>query len=143
MCEVNSSLYGTRDAAHNWEEELTKFTLAQNATIGKSCPCVYNIDNKDIKVSAHGDDIACAGEPEDLDLLKAQSSKKFEIRVQELSNRKQGSLDIKVLNRVVHRTLDGITIEADPRHAAAIIEHLDLVGANGVVTPCEVQKYML
>ncbi len=63
-----------------------------------------------------------------------------EIRVQELSNRKQGSLEIKVLNRIVRRT---ITIEADPRHATAIIEHLDLVGANGVSTPCEVQKDIL
>ena len=26
------------------------------------------------------------------------------------------------------------------RDSQAIIEHLDLVGANGVVTPCEVQK---
>ena len=50
---------------------------------------------------------------------------------------------INVLNRIVRRTIDGITIEADPRHATAIIEHLDLVGANGVVTPCEVQKSIM
>ena len=36
--------------------------------------------------------------------------------------------------------MDGLVIEADPRHAAAIIEHLELQGANGVSTPCEVQK---
>ncbi len=77
MCaKLNSSLYGTRDAARNWEEELTKFMLAQDATIGESCPCVYNIDKKDIKVSVHGDDIACAGEPEDLDWLRAQFANK-------------------------------------------------------------------
>eukprot|EP00972_Heterocapsa_arctica_P087275 12870194-Heterocapsa_arctica.AAC.1 len=114
--------------------------ITQKATIGKSCPCVYNFEARDIKASVHGDDIVCAGEPGDIYWLEAQFSKRFEIRVQELSSRKQGSLEIKVLNRVVRRTVDGITIEADPRHAAAIVEHLDLVGANGVVTPCEAQK---
>eukprot|EP00972_Heterocapsa_arctica_P049895 7339328-Heterocapsa_arctica.AAC.1 len=27
--KLNSSLYGTRDAARNWEEELTKFMIAR------------------------------------------------------------------------------------------------------------------
>ncbi len=39
---LNVSLYGTRDAVRNWEEELTKFMLARNAVIGKSCTCVYD-----------------------------------------------------------------------------------------------------
>eukprot|EP00972_Heterocapsa_arctica_P024055 3543981-Heterocapsa_arctica.AAC.1 len=41
---------------------------------------------------------------------------------------------------MIRRTADGIIIEADPRPATAIIEHLDRVGANGVSTPWEVQK---
>ena len=53
---------------------------------------------------------------------------------------KIGTLEVKILGRIVRRSSRGITIEADPRHSQAIIEHLDLVGANGVVTPCEVQK---
>jgi hypothetical protein len=137
---LNSSLYGTRDAARNWEEELTKFMLSQGAVMGKSSSCVYDFKIRGIKVSIHGDDIVCAGEPEDLDWLRDQFIKKFEVRVQELSDREQGSQEIKVLNRVIRRTSAGITIEADPRHATSIIEHLGLVGANGVSTPCEVQK---
>ena len=136
---LNVSLYGTRDAARNWEEELTKFLSAQGASIGKSCPCVYEV-KESVKIAVHGDDIVCAGKPDDIDWLRAQFEKKYEIRVQELSNRKQGSTDIKILNRIVRRTIEGITIEADPRHATAIIEHLELSGANGVSTPCEVQK---
>ena len=50
--------------------------LAQDATIGKSCPCVYNIEAKgrDIKIAVHGDDIVCAGEPDELDWLKTRFS---------------------------------------------------------------------
>jgi hypothetical protein len=140
--KLNVSLYGTRDAARNWEEELTKFMLAQGAVIGKSCPCVYDINegDKSVKIAVHGDDIVCAGEPAELDELRTNCSQKFEIRTQELSARKSGTLEVNILGRIVRRGSRGITIEADPRHAQAIIEHLDLVGANGVVTPCEVQK---
>eukprot|EP00972_Heterocapsa_arctica_P046746 6899193-Heterocapsa_arctica.AAC.1 len=63
--------------------------------MGKSSSCVHDSKIRGIKVSIHGDDIVCACEPEDLDWLRYQFAKKFEIRVQELSNRKQGSLDIK------------------------------------------------
>eukprot|EP00972_Heterocapsa_arctica_P071620 10580459-Heterocapsa_arctica.AAC.1 len=76
--------------------------------MGKSSSCVYDFKTKGIKVSIHGDDIVCAGEPEDLDWLRARFEEKFEVRVQELSDRKQGSTEIKVLNRIVRRTVDGI-----------------------------------
>eukprot|EP00972_Heterocapsa_arctica_P113229 16436047-Heterocapsa_arctica.AAC.1 len=41
--KLNSILCGTRDAARNWEEELTKFMAAQGATMGKSSSCVYDV----------------------------------------------------------------------------------------------------
>ncbi len=50
---------------------------------------------------------------------------------------------MKILGRIVRRDVRGIIIEADPRHAQSIVEHLELVGANGVTTPCEVQKEIL
>ena len=65
--------------------------ISHGATMGKSSSCVYDFKTKGIKVSIHGDDIVCAGEPEDLDWLRAQFEKKFEIRVQELSDRKQAA----------------------------------------------------
>eukprot|EP00972_Heterocapsa_arctica_P021570 3173252-Heterocapsa_arctica.AAC.1 len=65
--------------------------IAQGAVMGKSSSCVYGFKVRDIKISIHGDDIVCAAEPEDLDWLRDPFAKKFEISVQELSNRKQGS----------------------------------------------------
>eukprot|EP00972_Heterocapsa_arctica_P095223 14043711-Heterocapsa_arctica.AAC.1 len=63
--------------------------------MGKSSSCVYDFKIRGIKASIHGGDIVCAGEPEDLDWLRAHFAKKFEISVQELSDRKQGNLEIK------------------------------------------------
>ena len=97
-------------------------------------------NEQSVKIAVHGDDIVCAGEPAELDKLKAKFSQKFEIRTQELSTRRSGTLEVKILGRIVRRGVRGITIEADPRHAQSIVEHLELVGANGVTTPCEVQK---
>eukprot|EP00972_Heterocapsa_arctica_P070641 10435662-Heterocapsa_arctica.AAC.1 len=73
--KLRSSLYGTRDAARNWEEELTKILVAKGAEIGKASSCVYDFKIRGIRVTAHGDDIVCAGEPEDVDWLKAQFEK--------------------------------------------------------------------
>eukprot|EP00972_Heterocapsa_arctica_P012386 1818604-Heterocapsa_arctica.AAC.1 len=80
--------------------------ISQGAVMGKSSSCVYDFKIRGIKVSIHGDDIVCAGEPEDLDWLRDQFAKKFQIRVQEFSDRKQGILEIKVHNRVIRRTAD-------------------------------------
>eukprot|EP00972_Heterocapsa_arctica_P109151 16072666-Heterocapsa_arctica.AAC.1 len=33
FARLNSSLYGTRDSARTWEEELTKFMIAQGAVM--------------------------------------------------------------------------------------------------------------
>eukprot|EP00972_Heterocapsa_arctica_P060363 8902691-Heterocapsa_arctica.AAC.1 len=63
--------------------------------MGKSSSCVYDFKIRGIKESICGEDIVRAGEPEDLDWLRDQFAKKFEIRVQGLSDRKQGSLEIK------------------------------------------------
>eukprot|EP00972_Heterocapsa_arctica_P039743 5857300-Heterocapsa_arctica.AAC.1 len=64
--------------------------IFQGAVMGKSSSCVDDFKIRGIKVSIHGDDIVCAREPEDLDWLRDPFAKKFEIRVQELSDRKQG-----------------------------------------------------
>eukprot|EP00972_Heterocapsa_arctica_P000722 103570-Heterocapsa_arctica.AAC.1 len=64
--------------------------ISQGAVMGTPSSCVYDFKIRGHKVSMHGEDIVCAGEPEDLDWLRDQLAKKFEIRVQELSDRKQG-----------------------------------------------------
>ena len=53
MCGLlRYSLYGTRDAAQNWEEELTSTPSDPKLTRGIACT-----KEKDIVATVHGDDI--------------------------------------------------------------------------------------
>lgn len=137
---LRSSLYGTRDAARNWEEELRKFIVQLGAKVGRSTPCVYYFKERRLCACVHGDDVVCSGRREDLQWFRAQFEKRFEIRYQHLSGRLGGSREVKILNRTVRWTSRGIAIEADPRHVREVIRHLGLEGSKGVRTPCEVER---
>ena len=134
---LRSSLYRTRDAARNWEEELRKFLMSIGGKVGTASTCVHSFNNMDTKAAVHGDDLVLSGAPEELEWVCKQLMKRSEIRVQVLS---EVNGEIKILNRITKKSADGITIEADPRHVEAIIERLGLEGAKGLSTPCEAEK---
>ena len=50
---LNMSLYGTRDAAANFQAEVKKFMEGAGFTQGKYNPCMYHQKEKDIKVLVH------------------------------------------------------------------------------------------
>ena len=81
------SLYGTRDAAQNWEEELTSTLSDLKLTRGIARPCVWRgcIKGEDIVATVHGDDITVGGERPAVELLIKNDHKKM--RDQEASSR--------------------------------------------------------
>ncbi len=44
---------------------------------------------------------------------------------------------MKMLNRIVRYTEEGIEYEADPRHAELVVKMMKMEEANGVMTPGE------
>ena len=62
MCgRLNVSLYGTRDAAQNWEHEYREFLTALGATPGFASPCAFYHAGKEIRIVVHGDDFTVMG----------------------------------------------------------------------------------
>ena len=85
MCGLlRYSLYGTRDAAHNWEEELATTLSDLKLTRGSACSCVWRgyIKGKDIVATVHGDDIAIDGGRSAVEFFIRRISKKYEIKKQ-------------------------------------------------------------
>ena len=68
------SLYGTRDAAQNWEEELMSTLSDLMLTRGVACPCVWrgHIKGEHVVATVHGDDITIGGERSAVELLSHQ-----------------------------------------------------------------------
>ena len=87
MCGLlRYSLYGTRDAAQNWEEELASTLTGFRLTRGSACPCVWRgrIKGEDVVATVHGDDITIGGQRTAVEFLAKMISKKYEIKKQEL-----------------------------------------------------------
>ena len=65
------SLYGTRDAAQNWEEEVASTFSDLKLTRGIACPCVRQgyIKDEHIVATVHGDDITIDGERSAMEFL--------------------------------------------------------------------------
>ena len=69
---LNMSLYGTRDAAQNWEEEYVKFMEYVWFRRGMVSPCVSFHPSRELRAVIHGDDFTLLGYAKDLDWLRTQ-----------------------------------------------------------------------
>jgi hypothetical protein len=133
-------LYGTRDAALNWQQTLSDHLVEAGFKRGVGHPSVFYHPIKDIWTLVHGDDYCSAGSPASLEWMEDLLAKKYEIKTQRIGKGKARNGVAKkqegqVLNRVVRRTDDGWEREADLRHAVLIIEQLGLTDGNAVSTP--------
>ena len=102
-------LYGTRDAPARWEAylaaELRKFGFVQ----GSASTCCFRHESRDIRCVVHGDDFVFAGSDRDLDWVQSCMEKSFLVKVVgRLGDGPRDLKEIRVLNRVVSWTTDGI-----------------------------------
>ena len=119
-------LYGTRDAAVNWQTTLSDHLVSEGFVRGTGHPAVFHHPVKDIWALVHGDDDCSAGIPEALDWLEDSLAKRYEMKTQNIGEglKRDGKPKAtvgQVLNRVVRRTVRGWELEADLRHAELIV----------------------
>ena len=69
-------LYGTRDAALNWQQTLSNHLVEAGFKRGIGHPSVFHHPKKDIWTLVHGDDYCSAGTAEALDWMEDLLSKK-------------------------------------------------------------------
>eukprot|EP00435_Cladocopium_sp_Y103_P064420 s364_g26.t1 len=137
MCgRLNKAMYGCRDAARQWETEITDFFVCNGFTPGLGSPVLFVHTVRDIKVSVHGDDVTSLGSPEDLQWLKERFLDRYEIKFGGMLGDGDGDVqDVMILNRLVHYNSFETTIEADPRHVQILLKELNLQEAKEVATP--------
>ena len=132
------SLYGTRDAAMNWEAEVRSTLEAAGFTRGRASACVYLNKATTATAAIHGDDIIMEGEEGDLRECHRLIAKKYEITMTMIGNARHLEKELKILNRTVRWTPRGIEIEADKRHALEIIKEAKLSDEKTAIVPVAV-----
>ena len=77
---LRKSLYGTRDAAQNWECELGGFLEEIGLRRGQASTCLYSEEARGISASVHGDDVTVTAFTEDAEWLIRKFKERHEIK---------------------------------------------------------------
>ena len=128
-------VYGTRDAGMIWEQCYRDALENIGFVSGVSNPCLFHHPTRDLTIVVHGDDFTALGTDHDLDWYTAELEKVFEIKVRGRLGEGTADSEIRILNRIVRVTPEGVRFEADPRHLELLARSLGLEGASSVLTP--------
>ena len=129
---LGKSLYGTRDAAQNWECELGGFLEEVGLRRGQASTCLYSEELRGISASVLGADVTVKASREDAEWLIEE---RYEIKTQMIGEAADLDKQLQILNRTVRWSSRGFWTEADPRHVKEVIKALGLEGASPAPTP--------
>jgi hypothetical protein len=132
---LNVSMYGTRDAASNWESKYQSVLKGKGFTMGRSNPCVFLHKEKDIRTVVHGDDFTSEGDITQLKWMQRGLEEKFALKTKIMGSHPDLLKELKILNRMVRWEREGITYEADDKHSATIVKDLNLEHCKATSTP--------
>jgi hypothetical protein len=126
-------LYGTRDAPKRWEAFLAEQLVALGFTKGRASPCCYFHAQLEVRGIVHGDDFVLSGRAAALDVVKAGMHERFLLKELGRLGGGEGELrELRVLNRVIRWTPEGLKYEADPRHAEIVVR--GVAGAERILS---------
>ena len=131
-------MYGTRDAGAIWESCYTSCLTNMGFKQGAASPCCFIHAEWGVSVVVHGDDFTALGTSDALDRYEKGMQEVFECKLKgRLGTGKDDLKEMRVLNRIVRVTDEGLLYEADPRHAEMLVKafHLEGSTSKAVVTP--------
>ena len=125
--KLKMSLYGTRDAAKNWQEEVARMMKVWGFTQGQYNPCLYHHKGWNLRTLVHGDDFISTGGRKAMKRFRSALEARFKVKTQLVGvGGEEEVREARVLNRVLRVTDEGWEYEPDPRHTDMLIEGLGL-----------------
>ena len=105
-----------------WEETYSQALLDLGFRRGLASPCCFYNERLSVSVVIHGDEFTALGPRSGLLEYEAGLAKVFEIKMKaRIGEAADCDREVRVLNRVVRLTQDGLEYEADPRHAEMLV----------------------
>ena len=105
---LRMSMYGTRDAALNWANEYADTLRGAGFKQGASNTCLFHNQEIGVSIMVHGDDFVAIGTEDNLKATREVLESKYKIKV-EVLGRKEGQVEeLRILNKVVRITEEGI-----------------------------------
>ena len=134
VAHLKRCVYGTRDAGAIWEDCYADALVEMGFVRGVANGCNFYHSARGLRVVVHGDDFTCLGPRADVLWYEDALSHKFEIKRRgHIGEGPDCVKEIRILNRILRLTDQGLRYEADPRHAELLVQALDLT--KSVITP--------
>lgn len=137
---LRMSLYGTKDAATNWQELAAQEMEKIGFKRGVCDPCTYHHPSRHVHAMVHGDDYCSVGQREDIEWSREHLDRRFTLKTTIVGDGAKEEKEARVLNRVIRFTEQGWEFEADQRHAEIIAKEIDMESANIVASAGEDEK---
>ena len=132
---LNVSMYGTRDAARNWQAKVTKHLHSIGFAKGVSNPGIFRHESRGVALLVHGDDYVSVGSLSALEWLEEEIAKQFDIKTTKIGPQEGLEKEVRVLNRIVRVGPLGWEYESDQRHGEIIVQETGMGSAKPVSTP--------
>ncbi len=78
--KLRKAMYGTRDAAQNWEYDYTNCMISIGFTRGISTPCAFYHSERNMRAVIHGDDFTILGTDRELSWFREKTKEKHEVK---------------------------------------------------------------
>ena len=137
---LQMSLYGTRDAAANFQDEVRRFMSGAGFQQSLYNPQVYWHKGRGLKTLLHGDDFITTGTRQQARWFRKMLEARFDIKTAVIGDGLDEVCEDRVLGRIIRVTSNGWEYEADQRHAELIVRGLGLEKAKSVNSPGEDEK---
>ena len=139
---MNRWLYGMRPAAKAWEGDYSKKLVEEAGFLrGRGSPSMYFNPVSGVRLVVWGDEFTFLGREKDLmDMLEKMRSW-YLIKLRGVVGPDPGDMkEIRILNRLLRWTTEGIEYEADDKHVLTIVKGVGLEEDSkgvDVALPCE------
>ena len=128
---LQRTLYGTRDAATQWEKKVTETFKECGLSQGVASSCLWFCPKSMLRVFIHGDDLVSLGPIEVVLRFRRKIQAVWDIKARGMMAGTQQSKDnnvvasLQILGRSLTRDESGYTWEADPRQISLLLKGCD------------------
>ena len=140
--KLNRTMYGCRDASHEWMRDWQELLQQEGYKVGKANPALFFNESANARGAVHGDDFIVLGPKLALDAMNALLKSRYSVRESHRLGFGPGcSKEATILNRVISLGQDGsnrkwVQFEADQRHVDLVLQAAGITKeSNAVNTP--------
>ena len=124
---LNKWLYGMRNAASAWEKHYSDTLEEMGFAKSKVAPTVFYNAELRVRCVVHGDDFTFSGGLKELKRIAERLREVYELKVRGiLGDGPEDDKEIKILNRTLQWTSEGLKYKADDRHVREIVGYFQL-----------------